>query len=102
MSAVHPRTSSNPPGPWDEHDSFATMNRTHSSSTSQHTMHGPSRQRNGYGANGEKAVPVPGYSNGADRKSSISHGQPLFDVARSPPATSSKSEFDNAGAKRIC
>jgi hypothetical protein len=55
-------------------------------------MHGPGRQRNDYGANGENAVPVPGYGNGVDRKSSISHGQPQFDVARSPPTTSNKSE----------
>ncbi|ETI24815.1 hypothetical protein G647_04185 [Cladophialophora carrionii CBS 160.54] len=89
MSAVHPRTTSNPPAPWDEHDPYA-VTRPHSNSASQHMMHGPGRQRNDYGGGGENAVPVPGYGNGVDRKSSISHGQPQFDVARSPPTTSNK------------
>ncbi|OCT52843.1 hypothetical protein CLCR_11044 [Cladophialophora carrionii] len=96
MSAVHPRTTSNPPAPWDEHDPYAAT-RPHSNSASQHMMHGPGRQRNDYGGGGggggENAVPVPGYGNGVDRKSSISHGQPQFDVARSPPTTSNKSEL---------
>ncbi|KAK5446366.1 hypothetical protein LTS15_009705 [Exophiala xenobiotica] len=54
-------------------------------------MQGLNRARAGFGANGEKAVPVPGYGNGLDRKSSIGGGTPLFDVARSPPNTSNKS-----------
>ncbi|OQV01047.1 hypothetical protein CLAIMM_06464 [Cladophialophora immunda] len=96
MSSALPRTTSDPPAAWNDHDQYGTMNRGHSKSTSQHPgsmMHGPSRQRNGFGNNGEKAVPVPGssaFGNGTDRKSSVSQGQPLFDMARSPPSTSSK------------
>lgn len=93
MSAVHPRSTSDPPTPWDDHDQYPAM-RGHSNGNSQHLPHGPNRQRNGYGVNGEKAVPVPGFGNGMDRKSSVSHGQPLFDMARSPPTATSKSEFD--------
>ncbi|OAL39704.1 hypothetical protein AYO20_01101 [Fonsecaea nubica] len=108
MSTALPRLTSEPPAAWNEHDQYGTMNRGHSKSTPQHPasmMHGPSRQRNGFGGgNGEKAVPVPGstpFGNGADRKSSVSQGQPLFDMARSPPTTSSKSEYGNCkfGAK---
>lgn len=59
-------------------------------------MQGPSRARNGFGANGDKAVPVPGSAllgNGADRKSSLGGAAPLFDVARSPPNPSGKSKW---------
>ncbi|KAK6364195.1 hypothetical protein LTS17_012464 [Exophiala oligosperma] len=58
------------------------------------TIQGQNRARNGFGANGEKAVPVPGYGNGVDRKSSIggSGGASLFDMARSPPNASNKSK----------
>jgi hypothetical protein len=63
------------------------MDRDHPNGAPQHV-----RQRNGYGVHVEKAVPVPGYGNGLDRKNNHSHGQPLFDLARSPPTASSKSE----------
>ncbi|KAJ9603903.1 hypothetical protein H2200_011425 [Cladophialophora chaetospira] len=88
MSAAHPRATSNPQDPWNDHDQY-TITRAHSNS-----MHGSGRQRNGYGAHMDKAVAVPGYGNGTDRKSSVSHGQPMFDLARSPPAGSSKSTID--------
>ncbi|EXJ88855.1 hypothetical protein A1O3_01919 [Capronia epimyces CBS 606.96] len=55
--------------------------------------HGGNRSRNGLGANGEKAVPVPGtalFSNGAERKGSVGTGPALFDMARSPPNASNK------------
>ncbi|KIW89490.1 uncharacterized protein Z519_09646 [Cladophialophora bantiana CBS 173.52] len=96
MSTALPRLTSDPSATWNDHDQYGTMNRGHSKSTSQQpasVTHGPSRQRNGFGANGEKAVPVPGstvFGNGADRKSSISQSQPLFDMARSPPTASGK------------
>ena len=102
MSNVHPRTNSNPSAPWEDHEHYATITRAHSNSASQHMMQGPGRQRNGYGANGEKAVPVPGYGNGGDRKNSVSHGQPMFDMARSPPTNSSKSKSIHLGREDIC
>lgn len=101
MSTPLPQTSSTPSAAWDDHDQYPTVNRGHSNSTSSQLplsmMQGQGRQRNGFGANGEKGVPVPGstlYGNGADRKSSLQGTAPLFDVARSPPSNSSKSESD--------
>ena len=99
MNATHPRATSNPSAPWDEHERYTTISRAHPNSAS-YMMNGPSRQRNGYGANGEKAVPVPGYGNGGDRKNSVPHGQPLFDMARSPPTASNKSESDGKWRRR--
>ncbi|KIW61565.1 hypothetical protein PV05_01670 [Exophiala xenobiotica] len=95
MSTASPRPTSNAQETWHGLDQYQNMNRGHSSSLSSAQMplpmmQGPNRARAGFGANGEKAVPVPGYGNGVDRKSSIGGGTPLFDMARSPPNTSNK------------
>lgn len=99
MSTAFPRQAANTEGLWNDHDQPPNMNRGHSNSLSSaqmpgSTIQGQNRARNGFGANGEKAVPVPGYGNGVDRKSSIggSGGASLFDMARSPPNASNKSK----------
>lgn len=100
MGSALPRSNTDSQGPWYDHDQYPTMNRGHSSSVSSAVplsmAQGPNRQRNGFASNGEKAVPVPGsasYGNGMDRKNSLGGAPSLFDVARSPPNASNKSEF---------
>ena len=68
-------------------------------------VQGSNRQRNGFAANGEKAVPVPGsgsYGNGMDRKNSLGGAPSLFDMARSPPNGSNKSKFCPEVLKEEC
>ncbi|KAI1610018.1 hypothetical protein EDD37DRAFT_640017 [Exophiala viscosa] len=97
MGSGLPRSNADSQGPWYNHDQYPTMNRGHSSSVSSamplSMVQGPNRQRNGFAANGEKAVPVPGsgsYGNGVDRKNSLGGTPSLFDMARSPPNGSNK------------
>ncbi|KIX00709.1 uncharacterized protein Z518_09774 [Rhinocladiella mackenziei CBS 650.93] len=98
MSSALPRSTTTPSATWHDHDQYQSMSRGHSNSASStqlalSMMQPQNRPRNGFGSSGEKAVPVPGSTlvgNEVDRKSSLGSGQPLFDMARSPPNASSK------------